>query len=317
MCKEGEHNLEKIGLILQERRKEQGYSLEEMSVKTKLSTVQLSAIEEGNIQFFKDDLSYLSYFVRYYANALGIDYNELRNELDDTINAYTDSITVSQIKKQDEITSNVQKKSKKTKVKSKPTSKGRKKMDLQTIAMLLFAIAILALLFFGGYKLLSGSLNVKDPIEDPGSTIVVPKEDPKEESKEDEKKPETEKPKEPEKVKLEVAQKSIEGSSVVYEVKNWVKDEKATFEFEFHNASWTSFTEDGQQLANPAAKIFNAGEKASVIFNVVEGKSLEATFGYMNGNEIKLNGEKVELDASIATLPDYATITFKFIGGAN
>lgn len=36
MCKEGEHNLEKIGLILQERRKEQGYSLEEMSVKTKL-----------------------------------------------------------------------------------------------------------------------------------------------------------------------------------------------------------------------------------------------------------------------------------------
>ncbi|AMS11341.1 helix-turn-helix domain-containing protein [Erysipelothrix rhusiopathiae] len=317
MCKEGEHNLEKIGLILQERRKEQGYSLEEMSVKTKLSTVQLSAIEEGNIQFFKDDLSYLSYFVRYYANALGIDYNELRNELDDTINAYTDSITVSQIKKQDEITSNVQKKSKKTKVKSKPTSKGRKKMDLQTIAMLLFAIAIVALLFFGGYKLLSGSLNVKDPIEDPGSTIVVSKEDPKEESKEDEKKPETEKPKEPEKVKLEVAQKSIEGSSVVYEVKNWVKDEKATFEFEFHNASWTSFTEDGQQLANPAAKIFNAGEKASVIFNVVEGKSLEATFGYMNGNEIKLNGEKVELDASIATLPDYATITFKFIGGAN
>lgn len=317
MCKEGEHNLEKIGLILQERRKEQGYSLEEMSVKTKLSTVQLSAIEEGNIQFFKDDLSYLSYFVRYYANALGIDYNELRNELDDTINAYTDSITVSQIKKQDEITSNVQKKSKKTKVKSKPTSKGRKKMDLQTIAMLLFAIAILALLFFGGYKLLSGSLDVKDPIEDLGSTIVVPKEDPKEESKEDEKKPETEKPKEPEKVKLEVAQKSIEGSSVVYEVKNWVKDEKATFEFEFHNASWTSFTEDGQQLANPAAKIFNAGEKASVIFNVVEGKSLEATFGYMNGNEIKLNGEKVELDASIATLPDYATITFKFIGGAN
>ncbi|AGN23849.1 helix-turn-helix domain-containing protein [Erysipelothrix rhusiopathiae] len=309
--------MEKIGLILQERRKEQGYSLEEMSVKTKLSTVQLSAIEEGNIQFFKDDLSYLSYFVRYYANALGIDYNELRNELDDTINAYTDSITVSQIKKQDEITSNVQKKSKKTKVKSKPTSKGRKKMDLQTIAMLLFAIAIVALLFFGGYKLLSGSLNVKDPIEDPGSTIVVSKEDPKEESKEDEKKPETEKPKEPEKVKLEVAQKSIEGSSVVYEVKNWVKDEKATFEFEFHNASWTSFTEDGQQLANPAAKIFNAGEKASVIFNVVEGKSLEATFGYMNGNEIKLNGEKVELDASIATLPDYATITFKFIGGAN
>lgn len=199
MCKEGEHNLEKIGLILQERRKEQGYSLEEMSVKTKLSTVQLSAIEEGNIQFFKDDLSYLSYFVRYYANALGIDYNELRNELDDTINAYTDSITVSQIKKQDEITSNVQKKSKKTKVKSKPTSKGRKKMDLQTIAMLLFAIAIVALLFFGGYKLLSGSLNVKDPIEDPGSTIVVSKEDPKEESKEDEKKPETEKPKEPEK----------------------------------------------------------------------------------------------------------------------
>ncbi|MDE8039402.1 transglycosylase domain-containing protein, partial [Erysipelothrix rhusiopathiae] len=44
---------------------------------------------------------------------------------------------------------------------------------------------------------------------------------------------------EAEKVKLEVAQKSIEGSSVVYEVKNWVKDEKATFEFEFHNASWT------------------------------------------------------------------------------
>ncbi|WP_223246850.1 helix-turn-helix domain-containing protein [Erysipelothrix rhusiopathiae] len=119
--------MEKIGLILQERRKEQGYSLEEMSVKTKLSTVQLSAIEEGNIQFFKDDLSYLSYFVRYYANALGIDYNELRNELDDTINAYTDSITVSQIKKQDEITSNVQKNQRKQKLKVNPLRKAVKR----------------------------------------------------------------------------------------------------------------------------------------------------------------------------------------------
>ena len=43
--------MENIGLILKERRESLNLTLEDMSRQTKLSTVQLQAIEEGNIEF--------------------------------------------------------------------------------------------------------------------------------------------------------------------------------------------------------------------------------------------------------------------------
>ena len=54
--------MKEIGATLRKRREELGYTLEEMSNKTRISVAQLNALEEGDLEFFKDDLSYVRYF---------------------------------------------------------------------------------------------------------------------------------------------------------------------------------------------------------------------------------------------------------------
>ena len=57
--------MKEIGATLKKRREELGYTLEEMSNKTRISVAQLKALEDGDLEFFKDDLSYVRYFVRF------------------------------------------------------------------------------------------------------------------------------------------------------------------------------------------------------------------------------------------------------------
>ncbi|QIK70908.1 transcriptional regulator [Erysipelothrix sp. HDW6C] len=284
-----------------------------MSSKTKLSTIQLNAIEEGNIQFFKDDLSYLSYFVRYYANALNINYDELRLELDNTINAYTDSVSLSQIQKQDEITSNVKKKANSSNRGPSTTMKRAKrplKMDVPTIGLLVLAIAILVSMVYVGIKYVGPMLANRDddPIQKP--EISIPgTEKPGEGEAE---KPE-EKPTEPEKPTSELVVKKIDETN--YEISGWKEGADTTFEFQFVNASWMSFMEDGNLMPTPNQAVYEAGSNAKAIVKASKGKVFDANFGNINGNTINLNGVKVEIDPAIATT-DVATLTFKFVEGA-
>ena len=74
--------MKNVGQKLKARREELGYTLEEMSTRTKIQPHYLKAIENGDLEFFKDDLSYLRYFLRFYCQALQIDFEEIRNEFE-------------------------------------------------------------------------------------------------------------------------------------------------------------------------------------------------------------------------------------------
>ncbi len=158
--------LEQIGLILKEQRQELKMSLAAMSEKTKLSIVQLEAIEEGNIEFFKDDLSYLSYFVRYYANALGLDFNEIRDELDDSIMDFTSSISVSRVKQKEEMNQRVIHKT------QQHRKKARKNIDYSSVALFLLTALILVLVGFAIVKVVLPSLQSMGNNEPP--VVEVP-----------------------------------------------------------------------------------------------------------------------------------------------
>lgn len=295
--------LENIGLILKNRREELGYSLEDVSIKTKLSTIQLNAIEEGNIQFFKDDLSYLSYFVRYYANALDLNYDELRDSLDETINEFTHTMSVTQIQKNEDINNNIQNRVKKSVVPTKV--KKSKGLDLKSFGLISFVIIISGLLVFAFFtKILPMIQDAQDPINKP-EVIVRPQDenDTETETKEPEKKPEE--------TAKKVVIKKIDAKN--YEVSGFKPGENVVFDLKIANASWIEVYENTKRMANPVPKVYQPNEEVKVIVQPQKDTFVEILFGYAQGNGLTINGETVEVDESVSGLAGKAKLNFKFV----
>lgn len=293
--------LEKIGSILKDQRIQLGFSLEEMSVKTKLSTVQLKAIEDGNISFFKEDLSYLTYFVRYYANALNLDYDSLRIDLDDKINEYTDAISLSKIKEAENINTSIMEK---IRIKqSTQVSKRRKKIDFTSMALIALVVVVVSVLGFIFFT------RILPQIGKPNESPVI--NNPKPEVPELPVVEEPEVPAVPEKPTFSVSQEN----PTTYLVSGWTENTDTVFNVKFESRSWVRFSMDGVFLENPASTIYEKGVEITIVVKPQENSVLKMEFGYMAGNTISLDGVPVELDAGIASASGNKVLFFKFVGG--
>ncbi len=297
--------MENIGLILKERRESLNLSLEDMSRQTKLSTVQLQAIEDGNIEFFRDDLSYLTYFVRYYANALDLDFDEIRDELDASIVAYTDSLSVSKLQEKEEISRKVIKRS------PVPQKKGPR-VDLKSVSLILLAVAIIFGLGFSFKTWIYPAMKESDPIDEP-VVVAPPKEEQNEEDKTEEDKDEEDKTEEDKEEKKEL---SIEAKDPHhYLISGWEEDESLSFEFDFNNRAWVRFSEDDKILESPSQGTYESGDKAQVIIEAKDGKKLSVNIGYMKGNKIFLNEEELELEPEAQESVSGMVLEFELVEG--
>ena len=72
--------MKNIGLKLKEKREENGLSIEEVAEDLKMRPSQITSIEEGKKDDFKD-IFYLKYFIRDYAKYLGLDSEKIIDEL--------------------------------------------------------------------------------------------------------------------------------------------------------------------------------------------------------------------------------------------
>lgn len=310
-------DLENIGQILKEKRLELNYTLEDMSQKTKMSTVQLKAIEDGNISFFKEDLSYLSYFVRYYSNALNIDYNELRKDLDHTITEFTQTISVKEITEleaiNENIDSNVKKNDKiinKTKnIRTRNLTKARRSIDYTSWLLLGLAVIITIGLIFSFFKFIVPAFQNTDPIDKP---IVNPLPKPNEEETPTKPKPTEPKP-EPDPVEEETIVTKVDAGN--YSVQSWGENETMMFELKIIVDTTLRFNLDGVAQSTPESRIYRAGETVSFTTTAEEGRNLTIGIGFPLNNEIYLNGEQVDLDASITSSKKPKTLVFTFNGG--
>lgn len=309
--------MEKIGELLKEKRLELGYSLQQMQETTKLSIPQLEAIESGNIAYFKDDLSYLSYFVRYYANALNVNYDELRSELDLTITEYTNAISLSHIRRQESINSNIKKKTENKKGYTSTVMSNRKKnVDFRSILLVFLAIFIVVSLGWVLIKYVPTLFN-SDPISRPDFEVPNTKPDTGEEKPSGETGSGTETDKNnqtPSTSTLKITQ--APGSTTAYEIRGLKADDKTEIKFLFANASWTSFAIDNVTLQEPKATTYSANSEAKIETTFKNNRVVAIRFGKIGGNTIEINGVKVPLDASLAN-QSVANITLKFVEGEN
>lgn len=296
--------MEKIGSVLKDRRIELGYSLNDMHEKTKLSVPQLEAIERGDISYFRDDLSYLSYFVRYYANALEMDYDSLREDLDTTISEYTASISLSQIKRQESLNNNIKSKSD-SKPQYRPTiMKPKKKIiDFRTFGLIALALGILVSLGFVLVKYIPEWLN-QDPIERP--VIVLPEDET--ETPPTEENPGTE---------VEETPSSIEITMIDpnnYEIKGLDANAPAELKVIFTERSWTQFRLNNVKMTDPKEAIYESGSEAIVKTTATDQSVISINFGRLKGNTLEINGTPIQLDPTIAD-SIVANLSFKFVIG--
>jgi cytoskeleton protein RodZ len=89
--------LKEIGEKLKEAREDMGISLEEVSEDLKMRPNQVEAVENGNMEAFKDIYS-LKYFIKDYAKYLGLNYEDLVDDFNEYIFDYTSKISVEDIK---------------------------------------------------------------------------------------------------------------------------------------------------------------------------------------------------------------------------
>jgi transcriptional regulator with XRE-family HTH domain len=134
--------MDRIASIFKHQRELLGYSLEDLSVKTKLTIHQLQAIETGNINYFKDDITYFPFMVRFVANTLKIDYESIKPDVEQVIATFHTTQAFKKVQQRDEIHRSVNRKINKLGVKKKFN------IDFTFVAlMLLLTTLVIALVF--------------------------------------------------------------------------------------------------------------------------------------------------------------------------
>ena len=89
--------MKNIGLKLKDKREENGLSSEEVAEDLKMRPSQISRIEEGKTEDFKD-VFYLKYFIRDYAKYLGLDSERILDEFNEYLFDMTSKIPIELIK---------------------------------------------------------------------------------------------------------------------------------------------------------------------------------------------------------------------------
>lgn len=138
--------MKNIGLKLKEKREENGLSIEEVAEDLKMRPSQITSIEEGKKDDFKD-IFYLKYFIRDYAKYLGLDSEKIIDEFNEYLFDETSKIPIDIIEQ-----AKKEKKEDTEELSSPYTKKEKNKIKIPKIIIGLF---ILIILIIAGYIIAS------------------------------------------------------------------------------------------------------------------------------------------------------------------
>lgn len=293
-----------IGKRLMEERIKQGLSVEDIAQKTRFSVTQIEALEKGDLDYFKDDISYVKFFIQYYCKALNIEFSEFRDALDHSMVTYTNMLSEKEVEELRRSNEQIQKKVKQTQVK-KGSRKRLKKLDFSLVSMLVIvAFLVGALGFVMGNYIFPNMMNPsnKDDIPrvsdttlpgttlDPDGTTTSPID-----SNE----------------KCEVVFSMV--TSREYEIRNVNNCKSIPVRIEFNAAkTWIRADVNGAEDTNIQSRIYYSGD---IVETSLSGNDeLKLHLGYYHSNKFFVNNEEVNLDASVSNLTSGDVIYFRVKG---
>lgn len=142
--------MKEIGEHFKEKREEIGISLKEVSNDLNIDEIVLENLEEGNNKVFKDILE-LKNTIMTYAKYLGLDEDEIMDEINDYLYEKTSKIKIEDIKEE---LGKVQKKEEK-KVKTPYTIERKSKTDYSILIICLILVLLIIIFYFVLKKLYS------------------------------------------------------------------------------------------------------------------------------------------------------------------
>ncbi len=142
--------MEDIGEIFKNKREEVGISLKEVSNDLNVDEIILENLEEGNNKVFKDVLE-LKNTIATYTKYLGLDEEEIMDEVNDYLYDKTSKIKIEDIK--EELGKIV--KTEEKKVRTPYTIERKKKTDYSILIICLVMVALIVVFYFVLKKLYS------------------------------------------------------------------------------------------------------------------------------------------------------------------
>ena len=300
--------MEKIGQILKARREELGYSLPKMSERTKVPVAKLQAIEEGNLAYFNQELTYVKFYLRYYFNALHLNFEDYKDVLDIALDEFTQTSALKKIQEQEEISARVKSRVKSrsnaiTSKNKKPNIQRRLKTDIGFISMFIISILVVLALI---YVFITAVLPMINKAMNDSKVVVVPDPIVHEEDPGDIDEP------------IETVEFTIiKKDKINYEITGFIANETVTFIIYLPNRiSWLSSKVDGVSSVNPARRYYEKGESYTLIVNATENLNVELYVGYLASPKINVNGKDIEIDISLVSSNLKSSFYFTFKGAA-
>lgn len=306
--------MDKIGSLLKQKRLEMGFTIEEISEKTRLTIKHIKAIEEGDISYFKDDLSYLRFFLKSYCDVLGMDFEDIKDELRNSIDDYTMSFTQEAVMQHEAIERGIKENSAKMqkhensakkKKQTKPKrAKQRRRVDVSLLSFLAIVIVVVIGLIFAVVMLIQNNKGDDESLIDNKPPVAEVPSNGGEDA-----------PKEEEKPKEEVKEMVITAvSDTEYTIENLKEGDDIDIEITMGSNSGFRALVDGKQLSDPANQIYSYKTVLHVREKAVKDKKIQLAFGFMQNNTIKVNGKDVELPGSVTGKAGSVTIEFTVKG---
>lgn len=313
--------MEKIGIRLKERRLELGLTIEDVSKQTRLTTKHIKAMEEGDMNFFHDDLSYLRFFVKSYCEAVDIEFEDIKDDLRESVNDYTQTLSMHTQLTHSEIEKHIASSEKLTKVRKDdaPAAKVRRsrkthphvgaqelrKIDFSLVS-LIAVVGVVAIIIVCGLVIFMKSGDSSDQTNKDKQPVAEVQKGENTTSNKTNKKETNTKTEEVSVTKNDVTHYTIDNAN---------SDDELTFEITFGgSSSGFSVTVDGVVLNEPAAKVYEYGTTATAKIKAKKGMNVQFYIGWLNNVSLKVNGKNVKIDDSIATSNASATLEFNVTG---
>lgn len=306
--------MKSIGQSLKDRRIELGYSIDEIYEKTKLSPIHIKAIENGDLDYFKHDLSYLKFFIQYYCQAVYMDFDDIKDDLNRVLDDYNETQLIKKQESHQASNENIQRRiqsnQKKYKSAKGSTSIKFKKIDTQTLIVVMVVVLIIAMLIFGFFKFVLPNLSSGSPSNpDNNGGIILPV-DPEPEEPEPEPQPDTQPDPdpEPEEPSFTIVEQTYDNYLISSNDKTSLK-----LIVEFSLDTWIQAYVNDTSVEVPVPQTYGPGTSIEIQVEQTTDK-ITIHFGNLAGSTIYINDELVNLNEQALLNSTGLKINFFFEG---
>lgn len=306
-----------IGDILRKRRIELGYSIEDIHEKTKLSPVHIRAIENGDMDYFRHDLSYLKFFLQYYCQAVYVDFDEIKDDYNKILESYHETQAIKKQESTQASNENIQRRIQNHQSNyRKPKGSNNikfKKVENQTLIILVVIALLSALLLFGFFKLVLPRItedSTPEIAETDSNTQETPVENPSETPN-----PETNPTPTPEETPA-IEQPSgltIEKEDYANYRISGVDKSSLNLKVQFGSDTWIQAYINDQPATDPASDTYVATSEINIPISA-ETNKVTILFGNLTNNRIFINDTEVEIDTQARQATNGITLNFHFGG---